>query len=508
MSNTPPIKRRDFLKYAGAAAAAAALGRPAAAQPGRRPPNIVYILADDLGYGELGCYGQRKIRTPNIDRLAAEGMRFTQHYSGSPVCAPSRCTLLTGQHTGHAFVRDNYELGGWKKDSREGQLPLPPGTVTLARLLKQRGYRTCAIGKWGLGGPDTSGHPNLQGFDHWFGHLCQRVAHNYYPDHLWRNDQRVELEGNPWFPAHQKLDEVPDDPRFYRRYLGKQYAPDLMIAEALDFVRQNRDRPFFLYFATPVPHAALQVPEDSLAQYAGRFPETPYLGGKGYLPHPTPRAAYAAMVSRMDRDIGRLVNLIDELGLGPDTLIIFASDNGPTFNGGADSAFFHSAGPLRGLKCSLYEGGIRVPMIARWSGHIRPGTTSAHVSAFWDVLPTVMEIVGGPVPEGLDGLSFAPTLLGRGQQRTHDYLYWEFRAYGGGQAVRIGPWKGLRLNIRKSDKPRIALYNLADDVGELYDVADQHPDIVARIAQIMRQARVPSEYFPLFKGEKRRKFTG
>ena len=312
-------------------------------------PNIVFILADDLGYAELGCYGQQKIRTPNIDALAAAGMRFTQHYSGSPVCAPSRCTLLTGMHTGHAFVRDNYEIGNWEQDSPEGQLPLPADTVTLGRLLQRAGYATAAIGKWGLGGPDSTGQPNRQGFDFWYGYLCQRVAHNYYPTHLWRNSEKDLLPGNEWFRSHQKLAETPADLAAYERYRGQTYAPDRMIEQALGFVRSHKNGPFFLYFATPVPHAAIQVPDDSLAEYHAKFDQEPYLGQKGYLPHPEPRAGYAAMITRMDRDIGRLLALLDELGIGDNTLVIFSSDNGPTFNGGTDSEFFRSAGPLRGL---------------------------------------------------------------------------------------------------------------------------------------------------------------
>jgi len=471
------------------ASLAAACAAPDAPAPAARP-NVVFFLADDLGYAEVGAYGQTKIKTPNIDRLAAEGMRFTDFYSGSPVCAPSRGTLMTGLHTGHAFVRDNKEMGGWEKDDPEGQLPLPAGTVTLPATLRDAGYATAAIGKWGLGGPDSTGQPNLQGFDHWFGYLCQRWAHNYYPDHLWRNQDRYPLE-NEYFSAHQRLDTAPDDPAAYDRYRGPQYAPDLMIEDALAFIRENRDRPFFLYFATPVPHAALQVPADSLEPYLPLgWDEAPYLGQKGYLPHPAPRAAYAAMVSRMDRDVGRIVELLAELGLDDRTLVMFSSDNGPTFNGGTDSTFFESAGPLRGLKQDVYEGGIRVPFIARWPGRVAAGSTSALPAAFWDVFPTLADVVGAATPSGLDGVSIAPTLLGEGTQPPREYLYWEFQ---GNQAVRLGDWKAYRMK----DADAVALYDLATDIGETRDVAADHPDVVARVTEILRTGRTESEEFPL-----------
>ena len=484
--------RRDFLKSVGLGAASLTMPRFAFAvdQPARKP-NIIFVLADDLGYAELGCYGQQKIETPNLDRLAAQGMRFTQHYSGSPVCAPSRCTLLTGKHTGHAYIRDNREMGGWGPDEPEGQLPLPEGTTTLGTLLQREGYTTCAIGKWGLGGPDSSGHPNKQGFDHWYGYLCQRVAHNYYPTHLWRNDRKHMLEGNKYFSAHQRLESVPDDPSGYDRFKGVHYAPDLMAEEALAFIRKHKDQPFFVYYATPVPHAAIQVPEDSLERYRGHWEDPPYLGNKGYLPHPAPRAGYAAMVTRMDRDIGRILGLLDELGLTENTIVMFSSDNGPTFNGGTDSAFFNSAGPLRGLKCSVYEGGIRVPLIARWPGRIKPGTTSEHVSAFWDVLPTIADIAGFVPPGDIDGISFAPTLLDRpGRQKRHDYLYWE---YHGSQALRAGQWKA----VRRKGQEALELYNLKSDVGEQHNVANKNPETTTRLAELMKRARTESEHFPL-----------
>lgn len=458
--------------------------------PSSATPNIIYILADDLGYGELGAYGQAKIRTPNLDRLAAEGMKFTQHYSGSPVCAPSRATLLTGLHTGHTQVRDNYELGGFPDSEERGQLPLKPGTATLGRLLQERGYATAIVGKWGLGGPGSTGVPTEQGFDFFYGYLDQKQAHNYYPTHLWRNTEWDTLR-NAYFSPHQRIDAPPSDESGYEKYRGTDYAPDRMTREALTFIRENRNRSFFLYLAYPIPHVALQVPDESLSGYD--FEETPYLGQRGYLPHPRPRAAYAGMITRMDSYIGRVMELLRELDLDGSTLVMFSSDNGPTFAGGVDHEFFDSAGPLRGLKTEVYEGGIRVPMIARWPGHIEDGSTTDLVSAFWDVLPTVAEVAGFDPPVGIDGISFLPTLLGASGQRRHDSLYWEFHGrWGGAQAVRAGRWKGVRLGGHDDPDAPLELYDLVADIGERVDVAGRHPEIVARMLDIMAR-RSPSE---------------
>jgi len=480
------MKRRDFFKALGFGAASAALSGCADAMQritlgasGKRP-NIVFILADDLGYAELGCYGQKKIRTPNIDKLALQGMKFTQHYSGNPVCAPSRCALMTGKHTGHAQVRSNKQVGGtggWELGSTiGGQWPLKAGTVTVAKILKDAGYTTGAFGKWGLGRVGTTGDPQKQGFDHFFGYICQRQAHTFYPNHLWR-DGKIQ-----WIEANKD---------------GKEqvYSHDLIANEALEFIKANRDQPFFLYVPFTIPHVALQVPEDSLAEYKGKWPDPPYNGDKGYVAHPHPRACYAAMVTRMDSDVGRITSLLRELNLEDNTLVIFSSDNGPTYAGGADSAFFESAGPLRGLKGSVYEGGIRVPFIARWRGKIKAGSTSDHVSAFWDFLPTCCELIGGDAPADIDGISMVPALLGQSQkQKKHEHLYWELQ---GRQGVRMGPWKAVRL---KPDK-KIELYNLDRDLGERHDVADEHPDIVAKMADILETGRTKSDVFPLSKGK-------
>lgn len=464
-------------------------GAPALGSPQLDRPNLVLIIADDLGYAETGCYGQKKIRTPNIDRLAAEGLRFTQFYSGSPVCAPTRCTLMTGMHTGHAEIRANREI------KPEGQHPITAGAVTLAEVLKARGYATGGIGKWGLGPPGSEGDPNKQGFDLFFGYNCQRMAHNYYPTYLWENDKRVSLN-NPDFSSPQKFpaDADPNDPAAYKRYQGNDYAPDLMVTRGLEFIRANRARPFFLYVALPIPHMALQVPEDSLKEYEGAFPETPYLGDKGYLPHRTPRAAYAAMVTRLDRYVGQIVGLLKDLQLDERTLVLFTSDNGPTYNGGTDSTFFESTGPLRGLKGSVYEGGIRVPLIARWPGRIAAGKVTGHIAAMWDVLPTVCEITGTEAPAGIDGISLAPTLLGKGGQKEHEYLYWEYPAGGGQQAVRSGDFKAVRQNMLRGPI-RTELYDLRNDVGEQRDIAADHPEVVRRMERTMREARRPSPTF-------------
>jgi len=445
-----------------------------AAEGAKRKPNLVFLMADDMGSGDVGCYGQAKIRTPHIDRLAREGVRFTDFYAGAPVCAPSRGTLMTGLHMGHAYIRDNREL------PVEGQTPLPEGTVTLPALLKKQGYTTGMFGKWGLGYTGSSGEPNRVGWDSFYGYICQRQAHSYYPAHLWRNREKVLLEGNPGGVAP-----------------GKQYSHDLIVEEALQFVRSNRERPFFLYVPFTTPHLGLQVPEDSLAEYRGKFPEKPYPGARSYAPQEHPRAAYVAMITRMDRDIGRLLDLLKQTGLDENTLVVFTSDNGPTWDvGKPDGPFFHSAGPFRAGKGSVYEGGLRVPFVARWPGHIPAGTVQRHAAYFPDVLPTFVEIAGGPAPERTDGLSFLPALLGKREQPEHSHLYWEFPAAGGQQAVRIGRYKGVRQGIR-SGKSRIELYDLDTDVGEKNDVAAQHPEVVERVERLMREDRTPSQLFPL-----------
>jgi arylsulfatase A len=458
-------------------------------------PNIIFILADDLGYGELGCYGQQLIQTPNVDHLASQGMRFTNFYSGSPVCAPSRCVFLTGLHTGHSFVRDNYEMGGYLDEEEGGQLPLPPGTQTIARLLKENGYVTGAIGKWGLGGPGSTGLPTRQGFDHFYGYLCQKQAHNYYPSHLWRNEQWDTL-ANGYFPQHQKFEGDPANLKDFEIYKGTDYAQDLMAEEALQFIRNHREENFFLYLPFPVPHLALQVPDESLERYLGKFDEEPYLGENGYLPHPFPKSAYAAMITRMDEQIGRIMDLLKELQLDEKTIVMFSSDNGATFLKQVDTELFNSHGGLRGHKGNLYEGGIRVPMIVRWPGKTIPGTVSDYIGGFQDVMPTILDITGIVIPADLDGHSFLPELTGQ-IQPDHEYLYWEYRSGKGWQAARKGDWKAVRIGIREDATAPIQLYNLDEDFAEQNNVAEENPESVEEFLEIMKTARIPSEYFPL-----------
>ncbi len=458
-------------------------------------PNLILVVADDLGWAELGCYGQEKIRTPNLDRLAAQGMRFTQAYSGNAVCAPSRCVLMTGRHPGHAFIRDNGEV------QPEGQRPIPPGEVTVAEVLRARGYATGAFGKWGLGGPGTEGDPLRQGFDRFFGYNCQRHAHSYYPASLWSDTERIVLDNTPPVPGHAKLPAGADpaDPASYARFQGKDYAPDRIHAQALAFVRAHKDRPFFLYYPSVLPHVALHVPDEELKPYrAMKWDDPPFTAAKGgYTPHFTPRAAYAAMISRLDRYVGNVLALLDELGLADRTLVLFSSDNGTThLKEEVDYDFFRSVGPLRGLKGSLYEGGIRVPLIARWPGRVKAGSVSDRVVGFEDLLPTLAEAAGADgLPTGLDGIGFLPTLLGQ-DQAPRPFLYREFPGYGGQVAVRVGDWKAVRQGLQKKPDAPIELYDLVRDPAETSDVAAQNPDVVRRLAAILKEQHAVSEAFP------------
>lgn len=473
-----------------------------AGQKEDKKPNIIYILADDLGYAELGSYGQELIETPHIDQLANSGMRFTQHYAGAPVCAPSRCVLLTGQHAGHAYIRGNDEWASrgdvWDfakavEDSNlEGQRPIPDSIPTIGNILQEAGYKTAIVGKWGLGAPLTDGIPNNRGFDFFYGYNCQRQAHTLHPKHLWKNKEKVWLDNELVVPG-TKLDDGADSMSMasYSKYFQRDYAPKMMQDEVLNFIDENKDNPFFLYYATPLTHAPLQVPQEYVDKYVQKFgDEDPYLGNMGYFPNRHPRAAYAAMVSYLDAQVGEIVQKLKTLGIHENTLIMFSSDNGPTYNGGTKSPYFDSAKPFKSEygwgKGFTHEGGIRVPMIASWEGKIAPGSTSELISAFWDVLPTLAEVAGVDAPNNIDGISFLPELQGQVDQQKHEFLYWEFPAYQGQQAVRMGDWKGIRKDIFKGNL-EIELYNLASDPREQNDIASANPEVAKQIAGIMKQ---------------------
>jgi arylsulfatase len=465
-----------------------------------------------LGYAELGCYGQTKIETPNIDKLAAGGIRFTQNYSGAPVCAPSRCALLTGLHPGHMQVRGNDEWGDrgdvWSyramiaDSSLEGQAPIKAETVTVARLLQSAGYKTAAVGKWGLGAPHSEGAPNKQGFDFFFGYNCQRQAHTYYPVHLWKNHKKFPL-GNDTIAPNTRLAPGADPYKreSYRNFTLKTYAPDAMSSEIKNFVKENNTnvtgKPFFLYWATPIPHAPIQAPQKWVDYYVKKFgDEKPYSGDKGYFPHRYPHAGYAAMVSYFDEEVGKLITQLKELGIYENTVIILSSDNGPTYNGGTDSPWFDSAKPFRSEmgfgKGSVYEGGIRVPMIASWPGVTKPGGVTDHIAVFWDVMPTLCEIAGIVKPAHTDGISFLPVLKGK-KPAKRNYIYWEFPESGGQQAIRMGNWKGIRRNIQKGNL-KIELFNLKTDIREMNDVSAENPGIVEKMEAIMVKEHTMSEY--------------
>jgi arylsulfatase A len=461
-------------------------------------PNIVLIMADDLGYGELGCYGQKLIKTPNIDELARGGVRFTDFHCGSPVCAPSRCVLLTGKHSGHSAIRNNRSVPNLLPELRKkygwdtpGQQPLPQEEVTVAELLKAQGYATGAIGKWGLGMCGTTGDPNRHGFDLFYGYLCQEHAHNHYPKYLWRNDKKELLPGNTG------------------KATGQTFSQDKFTDEAVKFLHEHKDGPFFLYLPFTIPHLSIQVPDDSLAEYKGKLAETPYQHTTpGYFKNPTPHTAYAAMITRMDAAVGTVVDEIKKLGLADNTLVIFTSDNGPPWQrlGGTDSSFFHSAGPLRAHKGSAYEGGIREPFIAYWPGKIPGGRVSDYVGGFQDVLPTLCDAAHIEKPSNIDGISVAPTLFDKGKQPEHKYLYWEFSGYDQQQAVREGKWKIIRSGVDVGDPP-FELYDLSTDIGERHNVAAEHPDVVARLTKYAAEAHTPSKSFPLLSSEKPKNYV-
>ncbi len=478
---------------------------PARAQEQERldRPNIVFLLADDLGWGELGCYGQTKIRTPHMDRLASQGMRFTQAYSGAPVCAPSRCVLLTGLHLGHAQIRGNMQFTDERGQPAEGQHPLAAGTRTLPGTLKEAGYVTGAMGKWGLGPVGTSGAPHLQGIDQFFGYNCQAVAHSYYPPHLWRNTERVPLQEAP-IPGSKKQPE--GDVR-YEDWEGEHYAPDLMLEAAVAFLNEHKDRPFFLYLPFIEPHVALHPPRRIVETYPQEWDTRPYRGQCGYTPHPRPRAGYAALITSLDEHVGRILNTLDELGLTGNTIVILTSDNGATHGhpgdpefgtGGADTKFFQSTGGLRGFKGSVHEGGLRVPLIVRWPKHIPAGSSSDFPTYFPDQFPTLCAATGAELPSGLDGVNLLPTLTGRGEQALRNPMVWVFPEYGGQVAVRMGPMKAVRTNLHRPELVKAwEVYDLVQDPGETSDLAAQRPEVVAAAQEILEREMNENATFPV-----------
>ena len=452
-----------------------------------KKPNIIYILADDMGIGDLGAYGQTIIQTPNLDKLASRGMKFTQHYSGAAVCAPSRSTLMTGQHTGHTPIRGNRQ---WVMN-QEGQVPLPKNSVTIAEILKDAGYMTGMFGKWGLGFGE--GDPNKQGFDEFYGYNDQKLAHRYYPPYLDHNQKRDSLEGNDW------TNKV-------------TYSPDKIQEHRLQFLEDNKDKAFFAYIPLVLPHAEIISPNDSIFKiYEHKFKETPYTVANKYtsdygldiVPHEyascqKPLATYASMITRIDAYVGQIIDKVEELGLTENTIIMFASDNGPTKEGGATPDFFKSKKHFRGYKRDLYEGGIRAPFITVWPNKIKEGSVTNHVSTFWDVLPTITEITGTKNPNNIDGISFLPSLLNKNSQKAHDHLYWEFNIKGGRKAVRKGNWKGVwyKINAKGKKKGSFELYDLSKDESETTNIASIHPKIASELKELMTSSRSDSEFFP------------
>ncbi|MBR4120110.1 MAG: arylsulfatase [Bacteroidales bacterium] len=458
------MKRRDILL-----SSCALLATMSCSKPEESKLNVIYILADDLGYGDLGCYGQEKIKTPNIDRMAEQGMLFTNHYAGCTVSAPSRCSLMTGLHTGHSQIRGNKEL------YPEGQQPMQEGTYTVASLMKDEGYTTGIFGKWGLGYPRSVSTPNAMGFDEFYGYNCQRQAHTYYPEHLWHNNDSIG---------------IPENLNNGRAV----FSQDLIHEKALNFIRENSNKPFFAMLTYTLPHAELNLPHDSIyAMYENKFEEVPYNGWQGYHKSDKPYASFAAMVSRLDMYVGEVIEELKELGIDKNTIVIFTSDNGPHCEGGANPDFFKSYGPLRGTKRDVYDGGIRVPFIAWCPGKIAEGVKTDHVSAFWDFMPTLADIANSSKELTTDGISYLPTLLSTKEQKEHEYLYWEFHELGGRKALRSGDWKLIKQPI--NGETVTELYNLKEDIHEDKDLVNEYPEKVKELEQLMDGARTHSDMF-------------
>ena len=465
-----------------------------------KPPNIVFILADDLGYGELGCYGQKKIKTPNVDKLASEGMKFTQHYTGAPVCAPARCVLMTGKHLAHSEIRGNRDSGNGKKFP--AQWPITAEAITIAEVLKKAGYVTGAFGKWGLGPAGSTGDPNKQGFDRYYGYICQRNAHSFYPPYLDSDGKEVPVNKNP-IKGHSKKPEGEVKADDYR---DENYAPDLILAECLKFIDTNKDKPFFLYLPFVEPHVAMHPPQEWVDRYPKEWDEKPYRGNRGYIPHPRPRAGYAAMISDLDEHVGAVLARLKKHGLEENTIVIFTSDNGPTHDvGGVDTGFFNSAGGLRGLKGSCYEGGIRVPTVVRWPGQVKPGSSTEAPSYFPDWFPTLAQVASADLPkEKLDGVSLVPVLKGGKLPKRHELMIWEFNGYGGIIAIRDGKWKALRRGLKRKNGPGPwELYNLDEDAAEKNNLAAKHPEVVKRLEKYWLETRTVEPDFPVPPADKK-----
>ena len=464
--------------------------------------NVVFILADDLGWGEVGCYGQEKIPTPNIDRLAAEGMRFTQHYSGAPVCAPSRCVLMTGKHLGNAEVRNNFRVQQVYPQYSEGQFPISAEAITLAEVFRAAGYATGAMGKWGLGPVGSSGDPNAQGFDLFFGYNCQAVAHSYYPPHIWRNSEKITINERP-IPGHQRQ---PEGEVRLEDWIGETYAPKLMIEEAVGFIERHKVRPFFLYLPFIEPHVAMHPPRESVAKFPASWDDEPYRGQCGYLPHPRPRAGYAAMISDLDGYVGRVMDALERTGVAERTLVVFTSDNGTTHDrnedthfhvGGVDARFFNSTADLRGYKGSVYEGGLRVPAIVRLPGRVEAGSVSDAPGYFADWFPTLCEAAGLAAPEGLDGESLWPVLTGGPAPKSREPMVWVFPAYGGQLAVRIGDFKIVRQGLNTKKPGPWEVYDIASDRSESKNLADERPELIRETEEILRREVAENARFPI-----------
>ncbi|SMG21077.1 arylsulfatase [Sphingobacterium psychroaquaticum] len=457
------------------------------AQPHKKP-NIIYIYADDMGYGELGAYGQKLIQTPHLDQMANEGIRFTQHYTSTPVCAPARAMLLTGKHGGHSYIRGNYEMGGFPDDKEGGQMPLPEGIFTLPKMLKEHGYTTGIVGKWGLGMHFTTGDPQKQGFDYAYGYLDQKQAHNYYPTHLWENGKWDSL-ANPYVFVHQQVKPEAAVDAVFDTFSGKEYAPEKMTGKALNFIARNKEHPFFLYLPYTIPHVALQAPKSYVEKYIGKFPgEKPYLGNQGYNPSKYPLSTYAAMITYLDDQVGLILAKLKELGLDDNTIVLFSSDNGSTFNGGVNLGYFNLTGGLRGTKTEVYEGGIRVPFIARWPKQIPQGVVSDFVSVQYDMMATFADILNIRDIK-TDGVSILPVLLGQSDRPQRPYIYFEYPENGGQIAIRMGRWKGVKVDVRARGYVNSPwqIYDLETDPKESQDRFLEQTVLARQFDEIVRR---------------------